>query len=166
VRFCKGTVPADIPAVATVGGLDVLVQPDDEPADVLIAGVGAMAGTCVEAARILAGHGIGVTVVDPRWVKPLDGALRDLALRHGLVVVVEDNGEVGGVGDEVARLIRDTGTPIRTFGIPQRFLSHASRESILAEIGLDAQQLAREIAETITGTIAGRSPSVEMADAA
>ena len=168
VRFCKGAIPADIPAVGKAGGMDILVRPGNRgaarggAADVLIAGVGAMAQACVDAAAILTAHGIGVTVVDPRWVKPLDPALLDIARCHSLVAVVEDNGQVGGIGDAVARMIRPTGTPIRTFGIPQRFIGHGSRESILSEIGLDAQQLAAEIAKIISG----RPPQMEIADEA
>jgi 1-deoxy-D-xylulose-5-phosphate synthase len=165
VRYCKGSVPADIPAVAAAGGMDILFPSAagsgtvGRMADVLLVGVGAMAGVCVLAARILAAHGIGATVLDPRWVKPLDPALPGLAARHGLVVVAEDNGQVGGVGDAVSRTIRDTGVPIRTFGIPQQFIGHGSRDSILAGIGLDAQSLAREI----TGIVTSRSPRLDVA---
>jgi 1-deoxy-D-xylulose-5-phosphate synthase len=156
VRYSKGSVPADIPAVGTAGGMDILFQSGPgatsggRMADVLIVGAGAMAAVSVSAAHILAAHGIGATVLDPRWVKPLDPALTGLAGRHGLVAVAEDNGLAGGVGDAVARAIRGTGTPIASFGIPQRFIGHASRESILASIGLDAQSLARDITGIVT----------------
>ena len=70
--------------------------------------------------------GIGVTVVDPRWTKPVDEALVGAARQHRLVAVVEDNGRVGGFGDAVARLLRDhdVDMPVKTFGLPQEFLSH------------------------------------------
>ena len=104
----------------------------------------------VELGRLEA-QGIGVTVVDPRWVKPLDPALLDLAREHALVAVAEDNGRTGAVGDAVARLLRDAGvdTPIRTFGIPQEFLDHAARGEILTDIGLTPQALARDLTESI-----------------
>ena len=119
--------------------------------DVLLAGAGPMAGVCVEAAGRLADQGIGVTVVDPRWVKPLDEALADAAEGHRLVVTVEDNGRAGGFGDAVCRLLRDAGvsTPVRTFGLPQEFLEHGKREEILADAGLVPQHLAREITEAV-----------------
>ena len=100
-----------------------------------------MAAIAVEAAERLAGQGIGVTVVDPRWVKPVDQALAGAAAGHRLVVTVEDNGIVGGFGDAVARCLRDTGTatPIATFGLPQRFLEHGERGEVLAEAGLTSQ---------------------------
>jgi 1-deoxy-D-xylulose-5-phosphate synthase len=122
--------------------------------EVLLIGVGSLAGMCVEAGRLLAAQGLGVTVVDPRWVKPLDSALADAARQHRLVAVVEDNGRVGAVGDAVARLLRDAGipTPVCTFGIPQEFLEHASRSEILTDIGLSAQSLARTIAHLVEQT--------------
>ena len=78
----------------------------------------------------LAVHGIGVTVVDPRWTKPVDEALVGAAQQHRLVAVVEDNGRVGGFGDAVARLLRDhdVDMAVKTFGLPQEFLSHGTRE--------------------------------------
>jgi 1-deoxy-D-xylulose-5-phosphate synthase len=115
-----------------------------------------MALTCLVAADRLADQGIGVTVVDPRWLKPVDPALVDEARRARLVVTVEDNGVTGGFGDAVCRLLRDAGviTPARTFGIPQRFLAHGSRDEVLDEVGLVPQHLARQITEAV----ARRSP--------
>jgi 1-deoxy-D-xylulose-5-phosphate synthase len=150
LRFPKGAVAPDLTAIDTVAGMDVLAR-TGEP-DVLIVAVGALAGTCAEVADRLAAQGIGVTVIDPRWVKPLPAELAGLAARHRLVAVVEDNGRVGAVGDAVARLLRDAcvdGTPVRTFGIPQEFLGHAKRDMILTEIGLTSQDLARDITEAV-----------------
>jgi 1-deoxy-D-xylulose-5-phosphate synthase len=160
VRFPKGAPGPDIPAVGTLGRMDVLHRPADPAAtDVLLIGAGPMAGVGVAAAARLADQGIGVTVVDPRWLKPLDEALVAAAGQHRLVVTAEDNGRAGGFGDAVARLLRDAGssTPVRTFGLPQEFLSHGKREEILAEAGLDPQHLAREITEAV----ARLSPELE-----
>jgi 1-deoxy-D-xylulose-5-phosphate synthase len=158
VRFPKGTVGAEVEAVGSLGRMDVLYRPGGEggpagPAahDVLLIGAGPMAGVCVEAAGRLADQGIGVTVVDPRWVKPVDGALVEAAAAHRLVVTVEDNGRAGGFGDAVCRLLRDAGmdVPVRTFGLPQEFLGHGKREEILADAGLVPQHIAREITEAV-----------------
>jgi 1-deoxy-D-xylulose-5-phosphate synthase len=145
VRYPKGPVAEDVAAIDRVGGMDVLVRSGER--DVLIVAAGPMAGVAVEAARLIDAHGIGVTVVDPRWVKPLDPELPKLAAGHRLVAVVEDNNRVGGVGDAVARALRDADVdvPVRTFGIPDRFLDHAKRAQILADIGLTPQGLARDI---------------------
>src|ERR1022692_3282096 len=111
LRFSRGTAPADIPAIGKLGGVDVLGTPADGTGqDVLLLAAGPMAAIAVEVAGRLAGQGIGVTVVDPRWVKPVDEALADAAAEHRLVVTVEDNGTVGGFGDAVARCLRDTDT--------------------------------------------------------
>jgi 1-deoxy-D-xylulose-5-phosphate synthase len=151
VRYPKGPVCPDIPAVGNVGGIDVLHEADDR--DVLLVSVGAMAETCLEVAQRCARQGIGVTVVDPRWVKPLPAALVDLARDYRCVVTVEDGIRSGGVGSMVAQLLRDEqlATPLRDFGIPARFLEHAKRSEVLAEIGLTAQDISREIFETVAG---------------
>jgi 1-deoxy-D-xylulose-5-phosphate synthase len=146
VRFPKGVVGPDLPAVERIGGCDVLAR--SGPNDVLVISVGAMAKDGVDIAERLAAQGVGVTVVDPRWVKPVDRALVALARQYRLVVTVEDNGRVGGVGATIAQELRDAGVsvPVRDFGLPQRFLQHAKRPALLADAGLTGQNLAREIA--------------------
>ena len=149
VRYPKGTVGGEVEAVARLGSMDVLHEP--AAPDVLLIGAGPMAVACTEAARRLADQGIGVTVVDPRWLKPLDEALVEAARAHRLVVVVEDNGRSGGFGDAVCRLLRDrdVDTPARTFGLPQEFLAHGERGQILDDLGLTPQHLARQITEAV-----------------
>jgi len=152
VRYPKGTVGGEAEAVGKLGGMDVLHRPAEGSAeDVLLVGAGPMAITCLEAAVRLADQGIGVTVVDPRWVKPVDGTLAEAAAGHRLVVTVEDNGRAGGFGDAACRLLRDAGvdTPVRTFGLPQEFLEHGKREEILADAGLVPQHLARQVTEAV-----------------
>jgi 1-deoxy-D-xylulose-5-phosphate synthase len=149
VRFPKGTVIPDIAAVQRVGRTDIIVREGAE--DVLVVAVGSMAAVGVDAAARLADHGVGVTVVDPRWVLPVDDAIVDLARRHRFVLTVEDNGRVGGVGARIAQTLRDADvrTPLRDAGIPQQFLDHAKRATILSEIGLTGQSLARLAVEEI-----------------
>ncbi|MCX5563703.1 1-deoxy-D-xylulose-5-phosphate synthase [Streptomyces sp. NBC_00038] len=162
LRYPKGTAAADLEAVGKLGGMDVLSRSaglehtDYGVEDVLLIGVGAMAPVCVDAGRLISAQGLGVTVVDPRWAAPLDPALADAARWHRLVAVVEDNGRVGAVGDAVARLLRDAGiaTPVRTFGIPQEFLEHAGRSEILADTGLNAQDLARTLTHLVQSSVA------------
>ena len=152
VRFPKGSVGAEAQAVGHVGSMDVLAQPDGGAApDVLLVGAGPMAGMCLATASRLADQGIRVTVLDPRWVKPVDPALAGAAAQARLVATVEDNGVAGGFGDAVCRLLRDAGvrTPVLTFGLPQRFLAHGTRDEVLDEVGLVPQQLARQITEAV-----------------
>jgi 1-deoxy-D-xylulose-5-phosphate synthase len=152
LRYPKGTVGAEVEAIGKLGGMDVLARPAEGAAnDVLLAGAGAMAAACAQAAERLADHGIGVTVIDPRWVKPLDEALVGAAREHRLVVTAEDNGRAGGFGDAVCRLLRDhdVDTPVRTFGLPQEFLDQGERGQILDDQGLAPQHLARAITEAV-----------------
>jgi 1-deoxy-D-xylulose-5-phosphate synthase len=157
VRFPKGPPPDDIEAVGKAGGADVLVRTGTR--DVLIVSPGAMAATAVDVAGRLEAQGIGVTVVDPRWVKPVDPALVELARNHRLVVSVEDNGRVGGCGAVLLQTLNDAGvtTPFRLHGIPQEFLGHAKRAAILERIGLTPQALALGIVEDVTALGEGRS---------
>jgi 1-deoxy-D-xylulose-5-phosphate synthase len=152
LRYPRGTVGAEVAAIGKLGGMDVLARPADGAAqDVLLLGAGTMAGVCAATAERLADQGIGVTVIDPRWVKPLDEALVEAARARRLVVTVEDNGRVGGFGDAVCRLLRDrdVDTPVRTFGLPQEFLAHGERSQILEDMGLAPQHLARAITEAV-----------------
>jgi 1-deoxy-D-xylulose-5-phosphate synthase len=149
LRYPKGKVGNEIEAAGKLGDMDVLRFPQHGyDSDVLLIGAGPMALTCVEVAARLAEHRIGATVVDPRWVKPLDEALTGAARRHRLVVTVEDNVLTGGFGDAVCRLLRDShaDVTVRTFGLPQQFIGHGTRDEILADAGLTAVSLAEAIA--------------------
>jgi 1-deoxy-D-xylulose-5-phosphate synthase len=152
LRYPKGTIGAEVGAIGKLGGMDVLARPAAGASqDVLLLGAGTMAVVGAATAERLADQGIGVTVVDPRWVKPLDEALVEAARAHRLVVTMEDNGRVGGFGDAVCRLLRDNDvdTPARTFGLPQEFLAHGERSQILEDMGLAPQHLARAITEAV-----------------
>ncbi|MFJ8309504.1 MULTISPECIES: 1-deoxy-D-xylulose-5-phosphate synthase [unclassified Streptomyces] len=149
VRFSKGAVGPAVKAVGRIGGMDVLREPSAATVrpDVLLVSVGALAPMCLEIADLLDAQGISTTVVDPRWVKPVDEAMAPLAEKHRVVVTVEDNSRVGGVGSAVSQALRDAGVdvPLRDFGIPPRFLDHASRGEVMAEIGLTAPDIARQV---------------------
>ncbi|EST34190.1 1-deoxy-D-xylulose-5-phosphate synthase [Streptomyces roseochromogenus] len=149
VRFPKGSVGEDIPALDSCGGVDILRRA--EHPDVLLVAVGTMATTCLETADLLAGHGFGVTVVDPRWVKPVPSGLLELGREHRMVATVEDNGRVGGVGAAVAQALCDHGATaaVRTFGIAQDFPDHGARGDVLAGSGLTSRHIARTLAEEL-----------------
>jgi len=171
VRFSKGAVGPAVPAVGRVGGMDVLRESGTDTPDVLLVSVGALAPMCLEIATLLDRQGITTTVVDPRWVKPVDEAMAPLAERHRVVVTVEDNSRVGGVGSSIAQALRDAGVdvPLRDFGIPPRFLDHASRAEVMAEIGLTAPDIARQVTGLVSrldgkyGSTAAEVDSVESA---
>jgi len=130
---------------------------------VLIVGIGSMASVSVDVAERLVAQGIGVTVVDPRWVKPFDPVIVDLAREHRLVVSVEDNGRVGGCGAVLLQLLNEAGvhTPFRLHALPQRFLDHAKRDRILETVGLNARTIARSIVEDVS-SVDQTDPSVRV----
>jgi 1-deoxy-D-xylulose-5-phosphate synthase len=150
VRFSKGAAGPEIEAVAHIDGVDVLRR-GAEP-QVLIVTAGPLAVQGLEAADLLAAEGISTTVVDPRWVKPVNPALIELARQHRAVVTVEDNGRVGGVGSALAQALQDAGVnrPIRVMGIPQEFLEHGKRAGILERLGLTGPG----IADTVRSALA------------
>ncbi|MFF7454082.1 1-deoxy-D-xylulose-5-phosphate synthase [Kitasatospora sp. NPDC008115] len=147
VRFPKGVIGPAVPAVERIGGVDVLLRTGERP-EILLVAVGTMAGAALDAARLLLAEGFTATVVDPRWVKPVDPALPPLAAGHRLVVTVEDNGRTGGVGAALAQALRDADVdvPVRVLGLPQEFLGHAARGEILEETGLTGTGVAAQTA--------------------
>jgi 1-deoxy-D-xylulose-5-phosphate synthase len=156
IRFPKGAVSADIPAFERRDGIDVLYR--GESADVLLISVGAMATMSVEAASQAYREGVGVTVIDPRWVKPLPSSLITMADRYKSVVVVEDGIAHGGIASALSEMFRTVGLniPIHSIGVPLTFIEHSSRAEILSDLGITAQNIAREI---VAWSSASTSPS-------
>ncbi|MDT0454174.1 1-deoxy-D-xylulose-5-phosphate synthase [Streptomyces sp. DSM 41527] len=149
VRFPKEPVDDPVPAVDRIGGVDVLHRAPHP--DVLLVAVGVLAPVCLRVAELLTARGVDTTVIDPRWVKPVDDAVPRLAADHAMVVVVEDNCRTGGVGWAVGQALRDAGVdvPLRTFGIPEQFLAHAKRGELLADLGLTPAEIAGRISAAL-----------------
>jgi 1-deoxy-D-xylulose-5-phosphate synthase len=104
-------------------------------------------GTLLHAVRPIAER-LDATIVDMRFIKPLDVALvRQIASRHRAVITVEENAVQGGAGSAVAEALAEAGIsiPMHLIGIPDRFIEHGSREDCLALAGLDAAGLAKHI---------------------
>jgi len=167
VRFARGAVIDSVPAVERDRGLDVLRRPAaGEGNDVLLVAVGVFGKLALEAAERLAAHGIGVTVVDPRWVVPVPPALVEMAAGHRLVVTVEDSGRHGGFGSAMAAALRDAelDVPMRDIGVPQRFLQHGLRQDVLVDVGLTAQDVARRVTEWAANANHAMSSGAEAVD--
>ena len=145
IRFPKGAVIPDIPAFERRDGIDVLYR--GESADILFISVGALAHIAVEAAAQAYREGVGVTVIDPRWVKPLPKSLISMAGRYKSVVVLEDGIEHGGIASTISELFRehDLTIPVHSIGVPLKFFDHAKRNDILAEIGISVQSITRSL---------------------
>ena len=156
IRFPKGDVGEDIPALQRLSGADVLAVPAEGlSTDVLLVAVGAFASMALAVAGRLRNQGIGVTVIDPRWVLPVSDVVAELAPAHKLVVTLEDSGVAGGVGSAVSAALRaaEIDVPCRDVGLPQQFFDHASRGEVLTAAGLTDQDVARRI----TGWVAALS---------
>lgn len=135
VRYPRGTGPG----MAIEPGLDTLPI---GKADLRVRGtrVALLAFGSTVAAAEQVGRELGLTVVNMRFVKPLDrDLLLDLARNHQGFVTIEDNVVMGGAGSGVAELLNAEGItlPVLHLGLPDEFQHHASREDLLAEAGID-----------------------------
>jgi len=171
LRFPKGAVIEDVPALRRTGGVDVLAEPADAAGEVLLVCVGAFGELGCAVAQRLADQGIAVTVVDPRWVLPVPAALLELAAAHRLVVTVEDSGRHGGFGSALGAALRgaELDVPLRDLALPQRFLEHGSRFDVLAQSGLTVQDVARRVTEwaaALAGNGSGGADVHQVHDAA
>ena len=154
LRFSKQNPPPPLPALRRVGSVDVLRDPDEgQQVDLLIVGIGELAGVAMSVAEKLAGEGRGVQVVDPRWCLPVSPDLVQLATRARAVAVIEDNLVIGGVGSQITQVLREAGLqiPVHLHGIPKRFLGHASRGEVLEQIGLTPEAIADSLGATMSG---------------
>jgi 1-deoxy-D-xylulose-5-phosphate synthase len=162
IRFPKGSVGDDIPAVRRTGdGVDVLREAPHK--DVLLVAIGPFARMALDVADRLAQQGIGATVVDPRWVVPVPGSIIDLARDHRLVITIEDGVRVAGIGTRIRQDLRSAGvdTAVDELGLPDEFIDHATREEILEDAGLTAAAIARDVIAQVLGS---RIPSARPLD--
>ena len=164
VRFPKGAVQADIPAFERRDGVDVLYR--GESADVLLISIGSMAAIAVEAASQAYREGVGVTVIDPRWVKPLPASLVTMADRYKSVVVLEDGIKHGGIASSISEQFREAGlnVALHSIGVPLEFIEHSKRAEILEDLGITAQKISRDIVEWNSTVEEMQFPEHENAD--
>ena len=153
VRYPKGAVSPELPAIERLAdGTDVLWQHGEQ--DVLLVGIGPMAQLAVDVAERLRAQGIGATVIDPRWVVPVQPSVVELAASHRLVITIEDGIRVGGIGTRVRQVLREAGvdTAVDELGLPDAFIDHATREQILDDAGLTAAKIAQDVVAQVLGT--------------
>jgi 1-deoxy-D-xylulose-5-phosphate synthase len=158
VRFPKGAVGPDIPAIETTHGIDTLFKSSIDRRSILMVSVGAMANLAVETAKIAEEDGVGVNVVDLRWVRPIPSALEDLAADYDLVVVIEDGLVSGGIGNAISQhlMSANISTPVHAIGIPLEFIPHSKRAEIFADLGITSENLARRLSAWRSADQAGR----------
>ena len=117
--------------------------------DVAMLALGVGVAPCLEAANILSDKGIECTVVNARFVKPLDARLiLDVAKHIGTVVTVEDNVLHGGFGSAVLELLASSpchSRRVERVGLPDQFVEHGSQQTLRAKYGLDADGIAKRV---------------------
>ncbi|WP_083982889.1 1-deoxy-D-xylulose-5-phosphate synthase [Actinomadura hibisca] len=147
IRFPKATASVEVPALARVEDVDVLHRSPRRRQDVLLVSISAMAERCLDAAGLLERYGLGTTVVDPRWITPVNPFLPRLAARHRLVVTVEDGCRAGGAGSLIAQACVDAAfpVPVLNLGLPREFIGAGDREELLDEHGLSAERIAGSV---------------------
>ena len=162
LRYPKGSPGQDIPAIDHIDGLDILHTTPQHRPDVLLVAIGAMATACMQAAHDLHNHGIGVTVVDPQWVWPLNPALTDLAIQHRVTVCVEDGVADAGIGAHLAHHVSQTHTPVRihALGVPAAYIPHAERNHILTQHQLTGPTIAATCQKLLACTQPGNQTAL------
>jgi 1-deoxy-D-xylulose-5-phosphate synthase len=103
-------------------------------------GVALLAFGSLVAAAVAAGDELDATVVNMRFIKPLDvDLIHELAGNHSLLVSIEENSVIGGAGSEIERVLAENGltVPFIRLGLPDRFIDHGEQNHLLAELGLD-----------------------------
>jgi len=116
--------------------------------DILLIGYGAMVPTAMQAAEILSEHGIEATVINARFVKPLDRELIfPLAQQIGRVVTLEEGCLMGGFGSAVTEALMDNNilVPVKRFGVPDQIVEHGKPEEAKADVGLTSSQISEQI---------------------
>ena len=159
VRYPKGTAPksAEWTSAPIEVGRGAVVRTGD---DVLLVAAGKMVSVAMAAAERLDAHGVSASVVDIRFIKPLDPDIALLAARHRAVCTIEDGTAVGGLGSAVCELLEGAGVtvPVRRLGLPDRFIEHGDPAALLAQFGLDRDGVvaaAREAIRVVPASVAG-----------
>jgi 1-deoxy-D-xylulose-5-phosphate synthase len=150
VRFPKGAVPADIPALERLDGLDILHKGATQ--QVLIISVGSMAGMAIEVAQLAKAQSIEITVVDPLWVKPLPKALLQMCAEYATVIVMEDGIKHAGIASTISEALRESGTvcSLHSIGVPLEFIEHSKRAEILEDIAITPEAIVQQISGWIS----------------
>ena len=150
VRFPKGAVPSDIPALERVSGVDILYRGSTK--QVLVISVGSMASMALEVARLAYEQSVEITVVDPLWVKPISPAVIAMCGEYSTVVVMEDGIKHAGIASTISEALREAGSQriVHSIGIPLEFIEHSKRNEILEDLEITPTDIVRQISGWIS----------------
>ena len=150
IRFPKGAIPADIPALERADGIDILHRGDTN--QVLVISIGSMAAMALEMAQLAHKESIEVTVIDPLWVKPISSNLTALCAKYSTVVVMEDGIKHAGIASTISESLREAGSPcvVHSIGVPLEFIEHSKRNEILEDLKITPAAIVQQIAGWIS----------------
>ena len=150
IRFPKGAIPSDIPALERVDGIDVLHRGGTN--QVLVISIGSMASMALEVAQLAHQQSIEITVIDPLWVKPISSNLTALCAKYSTVVVMEDGIKHAGIASTISESLREAGSPcvVHSIGVPLEFIEHSKRNEILEDLKITPAAIVQQIAGWIS----------------
>ena len=144
IRFPKGPAgetEAQPARILPVGEWEVLRQ----GSAALLLATGKLVSVAMEAAALLDADGLPLTVINSRYIKPLDSRLESWARRHPAVLTLEDNVATGGFGSAVSEVLAPLGIPVTVMAVPDAFIEQGGQSELLKQLGLDAQGVAARV---------------------
>jgi 1-deoxy-D-xylulose-5-phosphate synthase len=150
IRFPKGAIPADIPALERINGIDILHRGSTN--QVLVISIGSMASMALEVAQLAHKESIEVTVIDPLWVKPMSSNVTALCANYSTVVVMEDGIKHAGIASTISESLREMGSQcsVHSIGVPLEFIEHSKRNEILDDLKITPAAIVQQIAGWIS----------------
>jgi 1-deoxy-D-xylulose-5-phosphate synthase len=150
IRFPKGAIPADIPALERVSGIDVLHRGNNK--QVLVISVGSMAAMALEVAQLAREQSIEITVIDPLWVKPISSNVTALCAEYSTIVVMEDGIRHAGIASTISEALGQQGNNriVHSIGVPLEFIEHSKRNEILEDLAITPAAIVQQIAGWIS----------------
>jgi len=150
IRFPKGAVPADIPALDRISGTDILHRGENK--QVLLISVGSMASMAMEVASLAKKQSIEITVIDPLWVKPISPDVIAMCGQYGTVIVMEDGIKHAGIASTISEALREAGSNcvLHSIGVPLEFIEHSKRNEILEDLAITPAEIVQQISGWIS----------------
>ena len=150
IRFPKGAIPADIPALERISGTDILHRGENK--QVLLISVGSMASMAMEVAGLAKKQSIEITVIDPLWVKPISPDVIAMCGQYGTVIVMEDGIKHAGIASTISEALREAGSNsvLHSIGVPLEFIEHSKRNEILEDLAITPAEIVQQISGWIS----------------
>jgi 1-deoxy-D-xylulose-5-phosphate synthase len=144
IRFPKGAAPeteSQPPQLLPIGEWEVRRQ----GTAALLLATGKMVSVAMDAAALLDADGLPPTVINCRYIKPLDARLESWSRRHPVVLTLEDNVTTGGFGSAVAEALAPMGIPVTVMAVPDAFIPQGTQPELMKQLELDAAGVAARI---------------------